>query len=72
MLAQNITLLEDALTKGMLPDIDTFPSPFTGEKAQTGVIRIIFPELPAFARRRVILILHQSIFIISPTRYALN
>jgi 7-cyano-7-deazaguanine reductase len=44
MLAHIITLLEDALTKGMLPDIDTFPSPFTGEKAQTGVIRIIFPE----------------------------
>jgi 7-cyano-7-deazaguanine reductase len=44
MISQNMTLLDDALAQGMLPDIDTFPSPFTGEKAQTGVIRIIFPE----------------------------
>jgi 7-cyano-7-deazaguanine reductase len=44
MISQNVTLLEDALAKKMLPDLETFSCPSPKDCAQTGVIRIIFPE----------------------------
>jgi 7-cyano-7-deazaguanine reductase len=44
MISQNVILLDDALEKGMLPGLDTFPCPSVGENSQTGVVRIIFPE----------------------------
>lgn len=44
MLTHNVTLLDDALAKGMLPGLDTFACPVGAENGQTGAIRIIFPE----------------------------
>jgi 7-cyano-7-deazaguanine reductase len=44
MFFENVTLLEDAIKKGMLPALETFPTPFDSAKCQSGVIRIVFPE----------------------------
>jgi len=44
MLSQNVTLLEDALARKMLPGIETFPCTSPESCKGTGVIRIIFPE----------------------------
>ena len=42
MFKNQMTLLDAALKKKMLPAIDTFPNPFP--KKETGAIRIVFPE----------------------------
>jgi 7-cyano-7-deazaguanine reductase len=44
MISNSITLLDEAIAKGMLPPIETFPCPDQGQWADSGVIRIIFPE----------------------------
>jgi 7-cyano-7-deazaguanine reductase len=40
----NFTLLDTAISSGMLPAIETFPCPNQDKWQDTGVIRIIFPE----------------------------
>ncbi len=44
MFFENITLLENALEKNLLPPLETFPCPYDSEKHGSGVIRIVFPE----------------------------
>lgn len=44
MFFQNVTLLDDAISKGMLPELETFPCPYDTSKTSSGVIRIVFPE----------------------------
>ncbi len=39
-----MTLLDDALIKGLLPDLETFPCPYETSLKHSGIIRIIFPE----------------------------
>jgi 7-cyano-7-deazaguanine reductase len=44
MFFENVTLLEDAEKKSILPRLDTFACPFETADSKTGIIRIIFPE----------------------------
>ena len=44
MFFENVTLLDDAVKKGMLPELETFPCPYETASTDSGVIRIIFPE----------------------------
>ena len=44
MFFKNITLLADAIQKGIFPALETFECPFDTETNPTGVIRITFPE----------------------------
>ncbi|HEX2957141.1 MAG TPA: hypothetical protein VHO70_09920, partial [Chitinispirillaceae bacterium] len=44
MFFENVILLEDAVKKAMLPELETFPCPFDSSKSGSGVIRIVFPE----------------------------
>ncbi len=44
MSLNNITLLDDAVKKSVLPEIETFPCPYNTSAIRSGVIRIIFPE----------------------------
>lgn len=39
-----MTLLEDAIKKGVLPKPDTIPCPYDTSSINSGIIRIIFPE----------------------------
>jgi 7-cyano-7-deazaguanine reductase len=51
MFKQQSTLLEAALKKGLLPEIEIFPCPFNAQKKQSGVIRIVFPEFTCVCPR---------------------
>ena len=51
MFKDAMTLLSDAIAKKMLPSIDTFPCPFDGDTARSGVIRIVFPEFTCVCPR---------------------
>ncbi len=44
MFFENVILLEDALKKSMLPELETFPCPYDSRQTASGVIRIVFPE----------------------------
>ncbi len=44
MFFENVTLLDDAIKKGALPELETFPCPYETDSTDSGVIRIIFPE----------------------------
>ena len=44
MFLENMTLLDDAIKKGVLPKPDTIPSPYDTSSINSGIIRIIFPE----------------------------
>lgn len=44
MFFENVTLLDEAHKKGMLPELETFPCPYDTTKNNSGVIRIVFPE----------------------------
>lgn len=44
MFFENVILLEDAIKKRILPQLETFTCPYDTEKIGSGVIRIIFPE----------------------------
>ncbi|MDD5674312.1 MAG: preQ(1) synthase [Chitinivibrionales bacterium] len=44
MLPENVTLLPDALHKGLLPELESFDCPYNTGEAPTGIIRITFPE----------------------------
>jgi 7-cyano-7-deazaguanine reductase len=44
MFFDNVIMLEDAIKKGALPSIETFPCPYNASEVRTGVIRIVFPE----------------------------
>ena len=44
MFFDSIVLLEDAVKRNLLPPLETFPSPYTSETIQSGIIRIVFPE----------------------------
>lgn len=43
MFYDNVTLLEDAVSRGMLPSLETFDTPYDASGG-AGVIRIVFPE----------------------------
>lgn len=51
MFKDQMTLLEDALRKKMLPDIGTFPCPYKSPAEPTGIIRIVFPEFTCVCPR---------------------
>lgn len=44
MFSEQSTLLENALKKGMFPEIETFPCPYDTNLKNSGIIRIVFPE----------------------------
>ena len=44
MFFKNVTLLEDAIKRGTLPELETFDCPYDTSASPSGVIRIIFPE----------------------------
>ena len=44
MFSKEMTLLDDAIKKGMLPEPETFPCPYDTSAINSGVIRIISPE----------------------------
>ncbi len=46
-----ITLLDEAIAKGLLPSIETFPCPDQDTWRENGVIRIIFPEFTCMCPR---------------------
>ena len=48
---KNIVLLEEAVKKGLLPALETFPCPFDGKTSGSGVIRIVFPEFTCVCPR---------------------
>jgi 7-cyano-7-deazaguanine reductase len=48
---KNIILLEDAVKRGLLPGLETFPCPYDGKPSATGVIRIMFPEFTCVCPR---------------------
>lgn len=41
---ENVTLLENAIKNGLLPELDTFNCPYDTSKSESGIIRIVFPE----------------------------
>jgi 7-cyano-7-deazaguanine reductase len=51
MKSQEIILLDEAITKGLLPAIETFPCPDQDHWQKNGVIRIIFPEFTCMCPR---------------------
>ena len=44
MFQKEMIPLPDALKKGILPNLETFPCPYHCSSQKTGIIRIIFPE----------------------------
>jgi 7-cyano-7-deazaguanine reductase len=44
MFHENAVSLDEALRRGNLPALDTFPTPYDTSATPTGVIRIVFPE----------------------------
>ena len=44
MFSEQAVTLDDAVTGGRLPALETFPSPFQDSVKGKGIIRIIFPE----------------------------
>ena len=44
MFFEQVTLLDKAVEKGMLPALETFDTPYDTTKLASGVIRITFPE----------------------------
>jgi len=44
MFYENVTPLDEALKKGALPTLETFPCPYDAATATTGCVRIVFPE----------------------------
>lgn len=44
MFFENVTLLDEALKKNALPELETFPCPYNSTETNSGVIRIVFPE----------------------------
>ncbi|MDR0305581.1 MAG: preQ(1) synthase [Chitinispirillales bacterium] len=44
MFFKNVTPLEQALKENVLPQLETFPCPYTDASVQAGCIRIVFPE----------------------------
>ena len=44
MFLEKMTLLEDAIQKGMLPKLETIPCTYETSSINSGIIRIIFPE----------------------------
>ena len=51
MFAKDMTLLDDAIKKGMLPDLETFPCPYDTSSESSGIIRITFPEFTCVCPR---------------------
>ena len=51
MHSNGITLLDEAIASGTLPSIETFPCPDQSQWADSGVIRIIFPEFTCICPR---------------------
>jgi 7-cyano-7-deazaguanine reductase len=48
---QNVTTLDDALKKQLLPCLETFSSPSDPKTSLSGVIRIVFPEFTCVCPR---------------------
>ncbi|MBN2188476.1 MAG: NADPH-dependent 7-cyano-7-deazaguanine reductase QueF [Chitinispirillaceae bacterium] len=44
-------LLDDAVKKGLLPPLETFPCPYKAKTSYSGVIRIVFPEFTCVCPR---------------------
>ena len=44
MFLEDMTLLENAIKKGMLHKLETIPCPYDTSSINSGIIRIIFPE----------------------------
>ncbi len=44
MFSENSILLDEALKRGMIPKLETFPCPYDSTSINSGIIRIIFPE----------------------------
>ena len=51
MFLKNMTLLDDAIKEGMLPEVETFPCPYETSSESSGIIRIIFPEFTCVCPR---------------------
>jgi 7-cyano-7-deazaguanine reductase len=51
MFSENLILLEDALKRSVLPELETFPCPYDTTQNATGVIRIVFPEFTCVCPR---------------------
>lgn len=48
---KNFILLEEAVKRGLLPALETFPCPYEAKTSGTGIIRIIFPEFTCVCPR---------------------
>jgi 7-cyano-7-deazaguanine reductase len=48
---KNAVILEDAVRKNLLPELETFPCPFDFKSSRSGVIRIVFPEFTCLCPR---------------------
>ena len=48
---KNVSLFDEALTKKMLPKLETFPCPYDAKTSAAGVIRIVFPEFTCVCPR---------------------
>jgi 7-cyano-7-deazaguanine reductase len=48
---KNVTPLDEALKDKMLPQLETFPSPFATDASGCGAIRIVFPEFTCVCPR---------------------
>lgn len=44
MFRDNVILLDEAIQKGALPELETFACPYDKASGDSGVIRILFPE----------------------------
>ena len=51
MFSEQSVTLDNALRDGILPALETFPSPFTGVSGGNGIVRIIFPEFTCVCPR---------------------
>jgi 7-cyano-7-deazaguanine reductase len=51
MFSKDMTPLDDAIKKGMFPDLETFPCPYETSSESSGIIRIVFPEFTCVCPR---------------------
>ncbi len=51
MFSKDMTLLDDAIKKGMLSEPETFSCPYETSSTNSGIIRIIFPEFTCVCPR---------------------